>query len=216
MLRWWNRAFRKVAVPLLGALFGLLTDVEVRGQENVPREGPVIIAINHLGHLDAPLVVAFAPREVEGIALADLYRVPVTGQILRLYGVIPVHRDEYDREVIRRALKVLAEGKALALAPEARRSPSRALEKARHGAAYLAIKSGARVVPTAITGTEDANEKLLRLERPRLTITFGEPLSPPAPAPTSRERRQQIAEFTEQIMRAIATMLPPRYRGVYS
>jgi len=212
---WWRKLFRRIAVPLLRFLFRLLTDLKVEGQENVPLEGPVIIALNHLGHLDAPLVVAFAPREVEGIALADLYHVPITGQLLRLYGVIPVHRDEFDREVVRRALKVLAEGKALALAPEARRSVTGALEKARHGAAYLAIKSEAPVVPVAITGTEDANEKLMRLKRPRLTLTFGKPITPPPRASTAAERRRQIAQFTEEIMRTIASMLPPKYRGVY-
>ncbi|HDN79072.1 MAG: 1-acyl-sn-glycerol-3-phosphate acyltransferase [Chloroflexi bacterium] len=212
---WWRKLFRRIAVPVLRLLFRLLTDLEVEGEENVPLEGPVVIALNHLGHLDAPLVVAFTPREVEGIALADLYRVPVTGQLLRLYGAIPVHRDEFDREVIRRALRVLSEGKALALAPEARRSVTGALEKARHGAAYLAIKSGASVVPVAITGTEDANEKLLHFKRPRLTLKFGKVIKPPPPAPASKERRQQVAQFTEQIMRAIAAMLPPKYRGVY-
>lgn len=207
-----SRVFRRVAIPVLRFLFRLLTRVEVRGQENVPKSGPVIIAINHLGHLDAPLVVAFAPREVEGIALADLYRVPVTGLLLRLYGAIPVHRDEFDRNVIRRSLEVLAQGKALALAPEARRSPSRALEKARKGVAYLAIRAQVPVIPTAITGTEDAVEKLLRFKRPRITLTFGKPVHPP---PSSRDRAL-LESFTERIMREIAAMLPPQYRGYYS
>ncbi len=207
-----RKLFRRVAVPILRLLFRILTRVEVRGRENVPASGPVIIAINHLGHLDAPLVVAFAPREVEGIALADLYKVPVTGLLLRLYGVIPVHRDEFDRNVIRLSLEALAGGKALALAPEARRSPSRALEKARNGVAYLAMKAEAPVVPAAITGTEDAVEKLLRLRRPRLTLTFGRPIAPP---PFSRDRTA-LEGFTEKIMREIASMLPPQYRGYYS
>ncbi len=207
-----RRIFRWLAVPLLRFLFRLLSRVEVRGGENVPREGAVIIAINHLGHLDAPLVVAFAPRKVEGIALADLYRVPVVGLLLRLYGVIPVHRDEFDRNVIRLSLEALAQGKALAIAPEARRSPSRALEKARNGVAYLAMKAQAPVVPTAITGTEDAVEKLLRLKRPRLTLTFGKPVFPP---PFSRDKFV-LEGFTEKIMREIAAMLPPQYRGYYA
>lgn len=204
--------FRRLAIPVLRFLFRLLTRVEVRGQENVPESGPVIIAINHLGHLDAPLVVAFAPREVEGIALADLYSVPVIGLLLRLYGAIPVHRDEFDRNVIRRSLEVMAQGRALALAPEARRSPSKALEKARKGVAYLAMKGQAPVVPTAITGTEDAVEKLLHFKRPRITLTFGKPIYPP---PFSRDKAA-LESFTEKIMREIAAMLPPQYRGYYS
>ncbi|MCS7286079.1 MAG: lysophospholipid acyltransferase family protein [Anaerolineae bacterium] len=207
-----KRIFRRIAVPVLRFLFKLLSKVEVRGRENVPREGPIIIAINHLGHLDAPLVVAFTPREVEGIALVDLYRVPVVGQLLRLYGVIPVHRDQFDRNVINLSLKVLAQGKALALAPEARRSPSKALEKARNGVAYLAMKGQVPVIPAAITGTEDAPEKLLKFQRPRITLTFGRPITPP---PFSRNKAA-LESFTEKIMREIAAMLPPRYRGYYS
>lgn len=207
-----KRIFRRLAVPILRFLFKLLSKVEVRGRENVPAEGPVIIAINHLGHLDAPLVVAFAPREVEGIALADLYKVPVVGQLLRLYGTIPVHRDQFDRNVINLSLKALAQGKALALAPEARRSPSKALEKARKGVAYLAMKGQVPVVPTAITGTEDALEKLLKLQKPRITLTFGRPITPP---PFLRDKAA-LESFTEKIMREIAAMLPPQYRGYYS
>jgi 1-acyl-sn-glycerol-3-phosphate acyltransferase len=207
-----RKILRRLAVPILRVLFRLLTKVKVQGQENVPKKGAVIIAINHLGHLDAPLVVAFAPREVEGIALADLYKVPFTGQLLRLYGTIPVHRDEFDRKVIQSSLEVLAQGKALALAPEARRSPSKALEKARNGVAYLAMKAQVPVIPTAITGTEDAVEKLLRFRRPRLSLTFGKPIYPP---PFSRDKAL-IESFTEKIMREIASLLPPQYRGYYS
>jgi len=216
MMPLWRTIFRRCGRFLVRWLFRLLTHLEVRGQENIPREGPLIIAFNHLGHLDGPLVIAFVPRTVEGIALVDLLRVPGTGQLLKLYGVIPVHRDELDRRVIREALKVLAEGKALALAPEARMSVTRALEKARHGVAYLALQSGAPVLPVAITGTEKALQDLVHLRRPVLTLTFGKPIAPPPKAFDRKQRREQMAEFTERIMREIARMLPPKYRGVYA
>jgi len=139
--------FRRFSRSLLRLLFWLLTRLEVRGLENVPAGGPLLVAFNHLAHLDGPLVIASFPRPAEGIALADLYRVPVTGQLLRFYGTIPVHRDQFDRQVIQRTLQVLAEGKVLALAPEARMSLTGALEEARQGIAYLALRSGTPVLP---------------------------------------------------------------------
>ena len=197
-------------------LFRLFTLLEVKGPETVPAGGPLLVAFNHLAHLDPALVVAFLPYPAEVIALSDLYQVPITGQLIRLYGAIPVHRDQFDRQVIRRALQVLAEGKILALAPEARMSVTGALERARHGVAYLALRSGAPILPVALTGTEHVPSDLKRLRRPQLTVTFGEPFVPPPRANEVQARRQQVAELTDEIMHRIAALLPPEYRGVYS
>lgn len=211
----WRVIFRRGGRILLRFLFRMLTRLEVRGLERVPMEGPLLVAYNHLAHLDAPLIVAFLPREVEGLALSDLYEVPVTGQLLRLYGTIPVHRDKFDRAVLRRALEVLAEGKALALAPEARMSVSGALERARHGVAYLALRSGAPVLPVALTGTELVPGALKRLQRAPVTMTVGQVYHPPPRAQDPALLRAQVEEVTEVIMLRIAALLPVAYRGEY-
>ena len=207
--------FRRFASSAMKVLLKLFTHLEVTGSEIIPTGGPLLVAFNHLAHLDAALVVPFLPQPVEGIALENLYHVPITGQLLRLYGAIPVHRDQFDRDVIRRALQALAEGKMLALAPEARMSLTGALERARQGAAYLALNSGAPILPVAITGTETVPSDLKRLRRPRLTVTFGEVIVTPPRASKPQARRQQVAELTDEIMYCIAAMLPPEYRGVY-
>ena len=90
-----------------------------------------------------------------------------------------------------------------------------ALERARQGVAYLALRSGAPVLPVAITGTERVLSDFRRLRRPRLTLTFGELIIPPSPASTPQARRQQMAQLTDEIMHRIVAMLPPEYRGVY-
>jgi cytidylate kinase len=208
--------FRRFACSLLRLLFRLFTHLEVAGLEKIPQGGPLLVAFNHLAHLDGLLVFALLPWPAEGIALSDLYRVPVTGQLLRLYGTIPVHRDQFDRQVIRRALQVLAEGKVLALAPEARQSLTGALERARQGVAYLALRSGAPILPVALTGTEKVYVEWKRLRRPRLTLTFGEVITTPPRASKPQARRQQVAELTDEIMHCIAAMLPSEYRGVYA
>ena len=208
-----RKLFRRLARSLLRVLFRLFSRLEVRGPENLPPGGPLIVVFNHLGHLDGPLLIAVLPWPVEGIALADLYRVPVTGQLLRLYGTIPVHRDELDRRVIRKALEVLAEGRVLALAPEARMSRTGALERARHGAAYFALRTGAPILPVAITGTERAYSEWGRLRRSRLTVTIGQVFR--LPRCQDGARRKQLAKATDEIMRRIAELLPPEYRGIY-
>ncbi len=208
---------RRVMRGLLRLFFRLCTRLEVRGLANLPRRGPLVVAMNHLGHLDGPLIVAILPWEAEAIALIDLYRVPIVGQMLRLYGTIPVQREEFDRTVVRRALAALAGGKPLVLAPEARQSVTGALEKARHGAAYLASRANVPMLPVAITGTEarKAYVAFKHLRRPRITVTVGQPFTLPAHA-EGMDKREYLEQATTQIMCRIAAMLPPEYRGYYA
>jgi cytidylate kinase len=207
---------RRFLVGILSGLLRLFTRYEVSGQENFPAGGPLLVVFNHIAHLDGLLVVANMPWEVEAITLSDLYDVPVTGHLLRLYGTIPVHRDAYDREVLRLALGVLAEGKVLALAPEARISPSCTMERGRRGAAYLALRSGAPVLPIGLTGTETVLTDLPRLRRPHLTVNIGAPFHLQGPLARGAERRAQLEAGRDEIMRRIAALLPEKYRGVYA
>ena len=207
---------RRILVRIMRSLLRLFSHWEIHGRENLPRGGPLIVVFNHMAHFDGPLVVASVPWEMEAIGLSDLWDVPVTGQLLRLYGVIQVHRDEYDREVLRRALQVLAEGKVLGLAPEARQSPTHTLERGRRGAAYLALKSGALILPIGLTGTETVYSDLARLKRPHLTVNIGPPFRLHGPLARGAQRRAQLDAGRDEIMRRIAGLLPEKYRGVYA
>lgn len=208
-------AFRHFARSFLCAAFATLTKAEIHGRENIPPSGSLIVAFNHLAHLDPLLVIAAMPYPVDPIALSDLYSVPGTGLALRAYGAVPVHRDQVDRQVIRRALNILRGGGVIILAPEARRSVTGALERARTGAAYLALKSRAPVLPVAITGTDKILSELKRLRRPRLTAAFGQPFTLSHYEEDGRVQRVKRREATDEIMTHIAQMLPQEYRGVY-
>jgi len=188
----------------------------VNGEENLPKGGPLIVVFNHMAHLDGPLVMATVPWEIEALALSDLYEVPVVGQLLRLYGVIPVHRDDYDRKILRRALDVLAEGKVLILAPEARQSRTLSLERGRRGAAYLALRSGAPVLPIGLTGTETVYPEWRHFRRPHLRVNIGQSFELRGPLARGPERRAQVTGGRDEIMRRIAALLPVQYRGVYA
>jgi len=199
---------------MLRGLFRLTTRLQIEGLRNIPQSNAAIIAFNHLGHLDPLLVSAFSPRAPHFIALADLLQVPGTGLALRAYGVILIHRDEYDRQVIRAALGTLKRGDLLALAPEARQSPSATLEMGREGAAYLALHSGVPVVPVGITGTQNAFDAWRNRRRPDIGMMVGTPFHVSAQPGT--DRHAALAAAHAAIMKHIAQLLPVEYRGYWT
>ncbi|MBN1886334.1 MAG: 1-acyl-sn-glycerol-3-phosphate acyltransferase [Thermoflexales bacterium] len=206
--------FRRFVQALARGLLRVATRSRVEGLHNIPSQGAALIVFNHLAHLDPVLLIAFSPRLPEGIALSDLMSVPVTGAVLRAYGAIPVHRDRYDRQVIRAALSVLEQGRLLALAPEARQSPSGQLEKGREGAAYLALKSGAPLVPVGLTGTQHAYNAWGKRARPEITMVVGTPFHLPENPGATRREALEVAH--RSIMTHIAQLLPPEYRGYWA
>jgi len=208
-----QRAFRYAARLTLRGFIRLTTRLHIDGLQNIPQNNAAIITFNHLGHLDPLLVCAFSPRAPEFIALADLLNVPGTGLALRAYSVILAHRGEYDRQVLRAALDALSRGDLLALAPEARQSPNATLEKGREGTAYLALKSGAPVVPVGITGTQNIYGAWRKRQRPPVSMTVGAPFHLPAQPGT--DRREALEAAHAVIMKHIAQLLPVKYRGYW-
>ncbi len=206
---------RRFFHPLFRMATRALTRLEVRGLENIPPSGPLILAFNHLGHLDPVLLYITMPVFPEIVGLSEAFEIPLVGWFVRAYGGIPVHRDQFDRAVVEQALQILRNGWMLALAPEARFSTIAKLEQARTGVAYLAMKSGAPVLPIAITGTEKLGVSFKRLCRAQISLTYGTPLRLPPLPHKGAERRALLREQSDRIMRAIAAMLPDEYRGVY-
>jgi 1-acyl-sn-glycerol-3-phosphate acyltransferase len=197
-------------------LFAVLTRTEVRGREHIPPKGPIIVAGNHLGPIDPVLTGVQFPWFVEPMALTDLFRVPGTGTVLRLYGVIPVNRDAHDGGAMRLALEALNAGRSVSILPEGRMSKSGALERARTGVAYLALTSGVPVLPVAVTGTEHAVRLLSRGRRPRLSVAIGPPLRFRVERVEGPGKHERLRAVADDIMYAIADLLPAVYRGVYA
>lgn len=207
-----RRIFRVFARGLVKLVTLVTMNVTVYGLENFPQKGPALIVINHLGDADAVLVMAALPVAIDGMGKIELNDHWLVGPLFRAYGVIYIHRGRPDRKAIRAALDVLAQGRMLALAPEGRQSLGGKLEEGTEGAAFLAMKSGARIVPVAMTGTENENiynRKWYR--RARVTLTVGQPfqLKPNA------DRQAMLREGTDQIMESLARLLPESYVGNY-
>lgn len=208
-------AFRSFGHGLIRLLARTCLKVDVHGMENFPWSGPLLVVINHLGDADVPSLIASLPIAPDAIGKIELYDLPVLGRLMDWYGMIWVHRGQADTRALRAALDGLAEGRIIIIAPEGRYSLTGALEEGTGGAAFLAYKSGAPVLPIAITGTE--NEKVYgamkRLRRANVTVRAGRVFHLDTSA---RKRQEVVALGTRQIMQSLAALLPGEYRGMYS
>jgi 1-acyl-sn-glycerol-3-phosphate acyltransferase len=189
---------KRVIVGVGGVWFRL----SATGTDRVPREGPLLLASNHLSLLDPPLVGCLCPRELDYMAKAELFRVPGLGALIRRLNAHPVDREGSDSTALRLALRLLEEGRALLVFPEGTRQAEGQLGSARAGTGMLAALSQAPVVPVYVQGTSRALPKGAVVPRPvRVTVTFG------APMRFARERgRGRYQEISDEIMAAIGCL----------
>jgi len=191
----------------------LLTRWRVRGRENVPSQGPVLVVANHLNLADPPLVGVSLGRKVIFMAKKELFRFRFIGYFIGGFGAFPVHRGQLDRKALYQAEQVLAEGLALVMFPEATRSKNAQLQPAFPGSALIALRSGVPILPVGITGTERIKGVAWLLRRPEIIVNIGQPFYlPPA---SSKLTKVKLTELTNYIMERIAELLPREYRGNY-
>ncbi|MEZ0395446.1 MAG: lysophospholipid acyltransferase family protein [Anaerolineales bacterium] len=206
-----RRLFRLFVRGLCRLVTAVCTRPSVRGLENYPRQGPALIAMNHLGDPDSFLILGYLPEVPESMGKIELRDIPVLGAVMEALGVIWVHRGRADRRAIAAALEGFRQGRRILIAPEGRESLTGALEPGTEGAAFLALKAGVPVVPLVVTGTETWRifGNLKKLRRTPVSLTVGKPFV------LSGEGREAVREGTRLIMESLARLLPPEYRGVY-
>lgn len=196
------------------AVLAIFTRQEVEGTERVP-EPPYIQAINHIGFFDVVFSYSvFGDERMVGWAAEKYEKHLIFGPLLRGGGAIFIQRGKVDRYALDAAVQALRSGRAFGMAPEGTRSANAALARAKTGIAYLAAASGAPIVPTAITGTENVLGNLLRFKRPLLRVRVAEPFH--LPPVSDQGRNAALRGNTDEVMCRIAAMLPPRYRGYYA
>ncbi|MFB6465988.1 lysophospholipid acyltransferase family protein [Cytobacillus sp. Hz8] len=168
---------------------------DVRGIENFPKEGGVLVCTNHIDNLDPPVVGITAPRPIHFFAKEELAHIPILGKVILNLNIVPVKRGMSDREALRKGLAVLGEGKVLGLFPEGHRSKTGELNKGQAGAGFFTLRSEALVVPCAIIGPYKAFK--------RLKVIYGKPID----MSEYRARKASAKEVTEVIMAEIKKLI---------
>ena len=185
--------------PILWLLFKIGLRLNVEGTENIPKDGPLVIASNHLSLLDPPVIGVAATRKVHFMAKQELF-VPILGDIYKALGAFPVRRGGADRAAINHGIDILKDNKVLAIFPEGTRSKTGKLGKAEPGALMVASKAMATIVPCCVMGTDYRRQGRIW---PKVTVRFGKPIYFPADAVVNKEF---LHEMTENLMQHIAAL----------
>jgi len=211
------RISRPILKTVFRGVFHLLGRVIIKGKENLPYGHSYVVAMNHVSIFDPPLAAAFWPEQLEIIGASDVFEKPGQGQVLKAYGVIPVHRGDYDRTLFNKIISVIKAGYPLLIAPEGGRSHVPAMRRAKPGIAYIIEQTRVPVVPAALIGTtEDFWQRARRGDRPSLEICIGKPITLPEITVKGNEKHEARQQNADLVMRYLAGLLPEEYRGVYA
>ena len=211
------RISRPILKAVFRSLFRLLGRVKITGKENIPYGKPYVVAINHVSIFDPPFAGAFWPEQLEIIGAVDVFDKPGQGQVLKAYGVIPVHRGDYDRLLLAKVIHIIKSGFPLLIAPEGGRSHVPAMRRAKPGVAYIIEQTGVPVLPVGLVGTtEDFWQRAKRGEKPPLEMRISKPIVLPEITSKGTERHEARQRNADLVMSHLAGLLPEEYRGVYA
>ena len=210
-----KRLQRTVVKGLIHLALHTFSDLEVIGKENIPDQGPLIITGNHFSFADSIAMLHVAPPAIEMFSGANPAFTPTWAKLMpRLWGVLYVYRGTGARKAIRSAEYVLKQNGFFGIFPEGG-AWAEMLRPSRPGAAYLAARTGARILPMGFTGFNDALP--LRLtKQSKVTIRIGKPYGPFRITGRGKQRREQLDELGERIMKEISQLLPDHLRGKFS
>jgi 1-acyl-sn-glycerol-3-phosphate acyltransferase len=197
---------------LCNAVGRLLFRYRAIGPEHIPKHGGVLVAANHASFLDIPLLGCGISRRVAFLGRQDLFPVPGLRWLVQWLGWIPIRQDRLDREGFGKAIRLIKEGKVVAIYPEGTRSPNGALQPGRPGIGILVAETGCPVVPAYIDGTYEAlptGAAWIRLHR--VTVTFGEPIdfSVDAQRDSGKEFYQHVSRTVMTRIAALGRVAPP-------
>ena len=208
---------RPVAKFVFRGIFRALARVKIIGKENIPYGKSYVVAMNHVSIFDPPLVAAFWPEQLEIIGAIDVFSKPGQGQLLKLYGVIPVHRGDYDRPLLTKIISMIKSGMPLLIAPEGARSHQPGMHRAKPGIAYIVEKTNVPVLPVGLVGTtEDFWHRASRGQKPSLEMRIGRPITLPPVTARGIEKHAERQKNADLVMSYLAGLLPEEYRGVYA
>ena len=204
-IRFTYKLIVRVFTPYIVTLMG---GYKVFGRENMPAEGPALLCSNHISYLDPPIIgTAFNYRRCCYMGKGDLFRIPLFGPFIRYNYVYYVDKDEGGRQAIRTATELLESGELLVLFPEGTRSPDGELMKGEAGAAFIAMRAHAPIIPIALWGTDVMLQRHSKiLHRTPVYVNIGKPMYVPEPQDGSKLSREEINAFTDRLIATIAEL----------
>jgi len=215
---WAYRAFYRFTTRVLHLAMLPIASITIHGADHMPKHGPLIVASNHLHNFD-PVVIGIAlHRNLRPMSKKELWKTRFSGFVVEFYGAFRVNRGKPDRAALRFAEELLKQGEVLFMFPEGSRSTSGKIEHVLPGAAFVAVRTGALILPVGVSGTQslplDAKAAKTPHHRGRshVTVTVGEPFHL-TPGPNGK---YDMTAATDEIMRHVAALLPPEYRGIYA
>lgn len=208
---------RKFLRWLIHTVLRLISRVEAIGYENLPEKGGFVIAVNHLGFLDLPMAFYALDNWNLFIPVGEKWAEnPLYRWFGRHLNLILVDRFNPDLKAVREMIRRMDEGQTLVIAPEGTRARDEKMAQGKPGAAYLACRMGWKILPVAISGSEDrvVLGNLKRFRRTHIKLLAGKSFT--LPSLPKEDREEALQKYADEIMCRIAVMLPEKNRGYYA
>ena len=207
---------RQRMMKILKSLASRLVELKIVGDENVQDGTAYIVATSHISRLDTPFLMLSTHRQdIIAMVAREYEKAPFFGWFLNKLGVIWISRDGYDLSAFREASVHLKNNWIVGIAPEGTRSRTKQLLQGKPGAALLAIRNQVQVIPTAVLGSTEVTQSLLRLKKARIEVRFGKPFLLPQ-VHDEKPTKDRLQQATDEIMCHIALLLPEERRGFYA
>ncbi|MFP5372209.1 MAG: lysophospholipid acyltransferase family protein [Actinomycetes bacterium] len=195
-----RRRFYAVVRGLIAGFAAVYWRLEVDGAGRLPATGAFILAPVHRSNIDTPIMSTLTHRYMRYLGKEEMWKYRWSAWLWDTLGAFPVKRDSVDREAMRQCREALEAGEPLVVYPEGTRRSSPVVEDLYDGAAHLALRTGAPVIPVGIGGSLRAMPRGAKFLRPvKVCVVVGEPILPEVPEPGRSPSRRTVKELTERI-----------------
>ncbi|MBS1271458.1 MAG: hypothetical protein MAGBODY4_00589 [Candidatus Marinimicrobia bacterium] len=208
----WVRQLSRWIVYIVG---NSVATIKVRGRQYIPESGPLVIVGNHFSLWEPPLMIYAIPKPLKILAAGDVNWPLRQAWALYLYGYIPTNRESFKPSTIREAKKALDRDEFVGIFPEAGMNPELQLRPGKPGAVYLSDLGDARILPIGFSGLGNPKRHWKNLNKPTFNIRIGKPFGPFQLSRDPEEKKRQFEEYGHEVMRHIAALIPPEWRGMY-